>query len=170
MSKGFNNFMSKKTFHPGSYQNQRRIHEAEAAAEAKRKHDQETLAQYLKEQELFQQQSLVSKESKDKLSLSFMYSAPPGTSNKKDSDDKDTDEPKWDREVKREKLDTTAKRIDDSDDDEPRILLKWKRTEPKSKNHKPITDEKPKREDVKGEKQPSIKTEEPKIKKIKKER
>lgn len=80
MGKGYNNFMSKKAFHPGSYANQKRIREAEENEAAKLKHDEETLAQYLKEQELFQQRSLVSKESKDKLSLNFMYEAPPGTS------------------------------------------------------------------------------------------
>lgn len=78
MGKGYNNFMSKKAFHPGSYANQKRIHEAEAKAEAKRKHDEETLAQYQKEQELFNQKSLVSKLSKEKLSLSFMYETPAG--------------------------------------------------------------------------------------------
>lgn len=78
MSKGYNNYMSKKNFHPGSQSNQNRIREAEERVEAKRKHDEETLAQYLKEQELFNQKSLVSKQSKEKLSLNFMYEAPPG--------------------------------------------------------------------------------------------
>lgn len=78
MSKGYNNFMSKKAFHPGSFANQKRVQEAEERAEAKRKHDEETLAQYQKEQELFNQKSLVSKQSKEKLSLNFMYEAPPG--------------------------------------------------------------------------------------------
>lgn len=118
MGKGFNNFMSKKAFHPGSFANQKRIQEAEAKAEEKRKHDAETLAQYRKEQELFQQRSLVSRESKDKLSLSFMYDAPPGTSDKGDTKDEDIPKIKW------------------NNDDEPIIKLKWKRTEPKSKNHK----------------------------------
>ena len=133
MGKGFNNFMSKKAFHPGSYANQKRIQEAELKAEEKRKHDAETLAQYRKEQELFQQRSLVSRESKDKLSLSFMYDAPPGTSDKSDTkgDDDDIPKIKWNKEVKSE-----AKHTNDDDDDEPRIQLKWKRTEPKSKNHK----------------------------------
>lgn len=93
MGKGFNNFMSKKAFHPGSYQNQKRIHEAEARAEAKRKHDEDTLAQYQKEQELFNQKSLVSKESKEKLSLSFMYDAPPGV--EKDTAKKGSEKSEW---------------------------------------------------------------------------
>lgn len=92
MGKGFNNFMSKKAFHPGSYQNQKRIHEAEARAEAKRKHDEETLAQYQKEQELFNQKSLVSKESKEKLSLNFMYDAPPGVEK---ANDKKSGKSEW---------------------------------------------------------------------------
>lgn len=93
MGKGFNNFMSKKAFHPGSYQNQKRIHEAEARAEAKRKHDEETLAQYQKEQELFNQKSLVSKESKEKLSLNFMYDAPPGV--EKATDKRGSEKAEW---------------------------------------------------------------------------
>lgn len=137
MGKGYNNFMSKKAFHPGSYANQKRIQEAEARAEAKRKHDEETLAQYQKEQELFQQKSLVSKESKDKLSLSFMYDAPPGTSQQdlKDEDEGLKVDLKWKREHKQDK--TTGqqreRQQDDDDDDEPKIALKWQRSEPKAK-------------------------------------
>lgn len=92
MGKGLNGFMSKKAFHPGSYANQKRIQEAEAKAEAKRKHDEETLAQYQKEQELFHQKSLVSRESKEKLSLNFMYEAPPGAEK---SDEKKSDKIEW---------------------------------------------------------------------------
>ena len=36
-------------------------------------------AQYDKEQELYQNKSLLSKESKDKLEVNFMYEPPPGT-------------------------------------------------------------------------------------------
>ena len=131
--------MSKKAFHPGSFANQQRVKEAEERAEAKRKHDEETLAQYQKEQELFHQKSLVSKESKAKLSLSFMYDAPPGTSQQDDdADEFKSDKLKW----KREKAEVkTAKKPgnnvddddDDDDDDVPKIQLKWKREEPKVK-------------------------------------
>lgn len=113
MGKGYNNFMSKKAFHPGSYANQKRIKEAEEKEAAKQKHEEETLAQYRKEQELFQQKSLVSKESKDKLSLSFMYDAPPGTS----------------QEVKSEtipKMEFVSKREEDPDP-LPLGTLVWKR-------------------------------------------
>lgn len=138
MSKGFNNFMSKKAFHPGSYQNQKRIQEAENKAAEKRKHDADTLAQYQKEQELFQQRSLVSRESKDKLSLSFMYDAPPGTSSDtrgKDNGDDDDDNLIEKYNLKKEKKDVPKQqnRQHDDDDDLPRIRLKWTRTEMKSK-------------------------------------
>lgn len=92
MGKGLSGFMSKKAFHPGSYANQKRIQEAEAKAEAKRKHDEETLAQYKKEQELFHQKSLISRESKEKLSLNFMYEAPPGAEK---PDEKKSDKLEW---------------------------------------------------------------------------
>jgi CBF1 interacting corepressor len=116
MGKGYNNFMSKKAFHPGSYANQKRIKEAEEREAAKLKHDEETLAQYRKEQELFQQKSLVSKESKDKLSLSFMYDAPPGVS----------DEVKNERIPKRETMQNSEKDMDP--DPLPLGSLVWKRT------------------------------------------
>lgn len=110
--------MSKKAFHPGSHANQKRIQEAEARAAAKRKHDEETLEQYRKEQELFQQRSLVSRESKDKLSLNFMYEAPPGTA-------KDEIIQKI---PKKEKAESSS-----DDDEEPKIILKWQRDEPKKR-------------------------------------
>jgi len=127
MGKGFNNFMSKKAFHPGSYANQKRIQEAEAKAEAKRKHDEETLEQYRKEQELFQQRSLVSKQSKEKLSLSFMYDAPPGTSQKNESTTtSDTLIPKLEKKQK-------PQRSQSSSDEEEELELTWQRQEPKAK-------------------------------------
>lgn len=141
--------MSKKAFHPGSFANQHRIQEAEARAEAKRKHDEETLAQYQKEQELLYQRSLISKESKDKLSLSFMYDAPASCSKQEDKEEEfkgDKAEIKWKRErpkVKKElKEEGAVKKSgesnlkrpkDDSDDEEPKIELKWKRDKPRAK-------------------------------------
>lgn len=135
MGKGFNNFMSKKGFHPASFANQKRIHEAEAKAEAKKKHDEETLAQYQKEQELYNQTSLVSKESKAKLALSFMYDAPPGF--KKSEDTKPSDKIEWtgSNATKRFKTEPGqgSSKIDHDDHDEPVIMLEWKRDRPRVK-------------------------------------
>lgn len=122
--------MSKKAFHPGSYANQKRIHEAEAKAEAKRKHDEETLAQYQKEQELFNQKSLVSKQSKEKLSLNFMYEAPPGVEK---PDAKKANKVEWTSstgkvETSDSGLQTTSNKL------EPSISLEWKREKPVKKS------------------------------------
>lgn len=130
MGKGYGNFMSKKAFHPGSHANQRKIHEAEAKAEAKRKHDEETLAQYQKEQELFNQKSLVSKQSKEKLSLNFMYEAPPGL---KKPEEKQNDKVEW----------RGLGGAGTSSKLEPTICLEWKREKPakKRKSSKTHVDE-----------------------------
>jgi len=124
MGKGYNNFMSKKAFHPGSFANQKRIHEAEARAEAKRKHDEETLAQYQKEQELFNQKSLVSKQSKEKLSLSFMYEVPAGVEK---PGEKQSDKVEW--------TGSSGRAIQGSNKPAPgangqTICLEWKREKP----------------------------------------
>lgn len=139
--------MSKKGFHPGSFANQKRVQEAEEKAAAKRKYDEETLAQYQKEQELYLQRSMVSKESREKLSLAFMYDQPPGTSQKGDSKSKlDEQMPKFEikREHKTEPIPGSGsshgcRKTNDydgelSDDDGPRIKLEWKREQPKAKN------------------------------------
>jgi len=94
MGKGYNNYMCKKFFHPSSKDNQKRLwqaqkkHEGELAAQA------DLRAQYDKEQELYQNKSLLSKESKDKLEVNFMYEPPPGV--KKISANPDDDEGKDD--------------------------------------------------------------------------
>lgn len=123
MGKGYGNFMSKKAFHPGSHANQKKIHEAEAKAEAKRKHDEETLAQYQKEQELFNQKSLVSKQSREKLSLNFMYEAPPGV---KKPEEKKGDSVEW----KSSKGNSTSVKVGEVSRGEPTICLEWKREKP----------------------------------------
>lgn len=141
MGKGYNNFMSKKTFHPGSNANQERVREAEARTQAKRKHDEETLAQYLKEQELFNQKSLISKESKEKLSLSFMYDLPPGVA-KKDSE-KNPDKVEWTGTSASSKpivSSSLPKSSASSEDDGPGLCLEWKRDKPvkNSNQHRKI--------------------------------
>lgn len=138
--------MSKKGFHPSSSSNRSRVYEAEVKAAAKKKQEEEKLAQYLKEQELFQQRSLVSKESKEKLSLSFMYDQPAGTSHKSNEDDDanelgqangiNNNSNNFIPVIKKEKKEpqTQIKPDSDSEDsDEPKITLKWKRQEPRSK-------------------------------------
>lgn len=134
MGKGFNNFMSKKAFHPGSFQNQRRIQEAEERTQAKRKKDEELLEQYRKEQELFEQKGLVSKESKEKLSLNFMYELPPGM--KKPEEEKKNEKLEW------TSSGTTDKAPHSSDLVTPNqvkksegICLEWKRDRPISRRN-----------------------------------
>lgn len=128
--KGYNNFMSKKAFHPGSYANQKRIHEAEAKAEAKRKHDEEMQAQHQKEQELFEQKSLVSKQSKEKLSLNFMYEPPPGVDK---HNPKKTHKAEWTSSTG--KVETISSELPcTSNEPEPGINLEWKREKPVNKS------------------------------------
>lgn len=136
MGKGYNNFMSKKAFHPGSFANQRRIQEAEARTEAKKKKDEELSAQYKKEQELFHQKSLVSKESKEKLSLSFMYDLPPGV--KKSDEEKRTDKIEWTGSSSSNKTPHTSQLNNPSAKGSTQIsngiCLEWKRDRPAKRN------------------------------------
>jgi CBF1 interacting corepressor len=78
MGKGFNNYMCKKFFHPGSRQNRKRVSTAQQKTEVDIIKQDQIKAQYAKEQDLHDSKLLVSKESKEKLSLSFMYEPPPG--------------------------------------------------------------------------------------------
>lgn len=106
MGKGYNNFMSKKPFHPASKENIKRVWMAEQRSiDAKKKEDEMRL-QYEKEQDLYNNRLMVAGlDSKDKLSLNFMYEAPPGV--KKEAKDLDNESQpqykfEWQRNAPRE--------------------------------------------------------------------
>lgn len=84
--------MCKKFFHPASRDNLKRVWMAEQQAEAYKKKQEELRTQYEKEQNLHENKAMLSKDSKDKLSVNFMYEPPPGVRKERE---KDTTEPEY---------------------------------------------------------------------------
>ncbi|EDV26259.1 uncharacterized protein TRIADDRAFT_54065 [Trichoplax adhaerens] len=76
-SHGFAKFMNNKDFHPGSQRNIKMVWMAEQRIAAKEKKEKELKEQYEKEQSLYKTREIISKD-KEKLSVNFMYDAPPG--------------------------------------------------------------------------------------------
>lgn len=60
---------------------------AEQKAEAYKKKQEELRQQYEKEQDLHDNKAMLSKDSKDKLSISFMYEPPPGAKKERERED-----------------------------------------------------------------------------------
>lgn len=60
---------------------------AEQQAEAYKKKQEELRTQYEKEQDLHDNKAMLSKDSKDKLSMNFMYEPPPGVRKEREKDD-----------------------------------------------------------------------------------
>lgn len=64
---------------------------AEQQADAYKKKQEELRAQYEKEQDLHENKAMLSKESKDKLSINFMYEPPPGVRKEREKEDNEVE-------------------------------------------------------------------------------
>uniref|UniRef100_A0A914YIW5 CBF1-interacting co-repressor CIR N-terminal domain-containing protein n=1 Tax=Panagrolaimus superbus TaxID=310955 RepID=A0A914YIW5_9BILA len=77
MGKGFQNFMSKKDFHPSAWWNLKKVFEAKEKIKLNDQKQEELRIQKEKEEEIMSSKALLGDE-KAKLGLSFMYDAPTG--------------------------------------------------------------------------------------------
>ena len=95
MGKGFNNYMCKKFFHPASADNLKRVYQAQKKADAEKKKQDDLRSQYDKEQELYNNKALLSKESKERLEVNFMYEPPPGVKKFQEEKEDENGEPEF---------------------------------------------------------------------------
>jgi len=89
--------MCKKFFHPASADNLKRVWIAQKKADVEKNAQDDLRRQYDREQELYQNKALLSKESKERLELNFMYELPPGMKKigETDKEDEEGKEPEY---------------------------------------------------------------------------